>query len=58
MKKDKMGGTCRIYEQAKKKRYIMLVSVLEGARSLSRFSIRLKDNIKTDLRGICWEDVD
>jgi len=53
-----MGGTCRIYEQAKKKRYIMLVSVLEGARSLSRFSIRLKDNIKTDLRGICWEDVD
>jgi len=30
----------------------MLVCTFEGARSLSRFSIRLKDNIKTDLREI------
>ena len=49
-----MGGTCRIYEQVEKAQ--MLVCIFESARSLSRFSIRLKDNIKTDLREIWWED--
>ena len=55
MKKDKMGGTYRTY--GRRNRHINVCS-LECARSLSRSSVRLKDDIKADLRDMRWEDVD
>jgi hypothetical protein len=57
VKEDEMGWVCSTTGE-KKNAYRILVGNPEGKRPLGRPRRRWVDNIKTDLRGIGWEDLD